>query len=137
MKWVWMLARWHVAAKSRMVLRRLRLGYLSLPLILVAIAAGGIIGHPALAAIDLPDPGFSIAMRDGLITATFSEQTDDAVLNTAVPELIAKRVQAVSLRGAPVRNLDLFARMKTLKGLDICGTQVRDLGVLAGLSGLR
>jgi membrane-associated phospholipid phosphatase len=79
----------------------------------------------------------SIDTRDGLVTATCSDRTDDDALAAVVPQLIAHHVQSIVLRGAPVRDVGPLARMSTLRLLDISGTQVRDVTPLAGLTGLR
>jgi membrane-associated phospholipid phosphatase len=79
----------------------------------------------------------SIDSRDGLVTATCSDRTDDDALAAAVPQLIARNVQSIVLHGAPVRDLGPLARMPSLKLLDIGGTQVRDVTPLAGLTDLR
>jgi Leucine-rich repeat (LRR) protein/membrane-associated phospholipid phosphatase len=79
----------------------------------------------------------SVEMVDGLLTATFSDRADDAVLAARLPALIANGVEAVSLRGAPVQDLRPLARMTRLKALDLCGTLVRDVSPLAGLTNLR
>ncbi|MEA2740530.1 MAG: large repetitive protein [Acetobacteraceae bacterium] len=80
--------------------------------------------------------GVSIETKDGLVTATFSERTDDAGLAAAVPYLVARGVRSILLRAAPLRDIGPLARMSGLQALDICGTQVRDLTPLAGLTGL-
>ncbi|MBC7637966.1 MAG: hypothetical protein H7251_20460, partial [Acetobacteraceae bacterium] len=49
--------------------------------------------------------GFVLSRQDGLLTATFMDGTDDATLLQALPMLAARSVQAVSLRGAQVRDL--------------------------------
>jgi hypothetical protein len=79
----------------------------------------------------------AVAPKDGLLTATFSDQTDDAALNAALPAMLASNVQSVVLHGAPVRDLHPLARMTALKALDLGGTQVRDLAPLRGLTGLQ
>src|SRR3984885_1909859 len=80
---------------------------------------------------------WSIDSRDGLVTATFSDRTDDDAIAAAVPQLIRRGVQSIVLRGAPVRDLGPLAGISGLKMLDISGTQVRNLAPLAGLTGLR
>ena len=100
--------------------------FLGSRLLVLGFLAGGVIqtigNNESLAAIDLPGQTVALAIKDGLLTATFSDRTDDETLNAAIPGLVAKGVQAVSLRGAPVRNVTAFSGMAGLKGLDICGT---------------
>src|SRR4249919_1230722 len=90
------------ASRSGTVSRRLRndnswLGCLLFVLVSTSIVAGVTTQHPSLASIELPSQAVSFATKDGLLTATFSENTDDAALNAAIPALVAKGVQAVSL----------------------------------------
>lgn len=82
---------------------------------------------------ELPAPTASrptIEQRGGLLTAVFSDRTDDGALAAAVPDLIAKGVVSVALRAAPIKDLRPLGRMTQLTSLDICGTQVRDLSPL-------
>jgi Leucine-rich repeat (LRR) protein/membrane-associated phospholipid phosphatase len=79
----------------------------------------------------------SVEVRDGLVTATFSDRTDDAALAAAVPGLIVKGVESINLRGAPVQDMRPFARMTKLRELNLCGTLVRDVSPLSGLTDLR
>jgi membrane-associated phospholipid phosphatase len=79
----------------------------------------------------------AIDTRDGLVTATCSDRTDDDALAAVVPQLVARHVQSIVLRGAPVRDLGPLATLSSLRLLDISGTQVRDVTPLAGLTGLR
>lgn len=79
----------------------------------------------------------AIEAKDGLLTATFSDRTDDSVLRAAIPGLVAKGVQSIVLRGTPVHDIQLLARFPGLRALDIGGTQVRDLAPLEGLTGLQ
>jgi Leucine-rich repeat (LRR) protein/membrane-associated phospholipid phosphatase len=88
------------------------------------------------AGLELVSQDMSVEVKDGLITATFSERTEDAAFVAAVPYLIARDVQSVSLRGAPVHDIGPLAKMTGLRALDISGTQVRDLAPLAGLTNL-
>ena len=93
--------------------------------------------QPSLASLGPSAQDIAFATKDGLLTATFPDTTDDAALNAAIPVLVAKGVQAVSLRGAPVRNIGPVADLASLRTLDICGTQVRDVAGLAALTSLR
>jgi len=56
--------------------------------------------------------GFVLSMQDGLLTATFVDGTDDAALLQALPALALRNVQAISLRGAPVRDLRALTALK-------------------------
>jgi len=93
---------------------------------------GPALPSPRPAGVDI-----AVAPKDGLLTAIFSDQTDDAALNAALPALLANNVQSIVLHGAAVRDLHPLARMTALQALDIGGTQVRDLTPLRGLTGLR
>jgi Leucine-rich repeat (LRR) protein/membrane-associated phospholipid phosphatase len=79
----------------------------------------------------------SVGVKNGLLTATFSDRTDDDVLKAVVPTLIAEGVQSINLAGAPVRDLTPLMAMTGLKALDLRGTHVRDVAPLAGLVGLQ
>jgi Leucine-rich repeat (LRR) protein/membrane-associated phospholipid phosphatase len=92
---------------------------------------------PATASSEAIGQNVSVELRDGLLTATFSVRTDDAALAAVVPALIARGVQSVNLRGAPVQDLRPLAQMTKLKELDLCGTLVRDVTPLSGLSDLK
>jgi membrane-associated phospholipid phosphatase len=78
-----------------------------------------------------------VEIDNGLLTATFSDQTDDAALAAALPGLIGRGVESINLRGAPIRELRPISRFTGLKELNLSGTQVRDLGPLAGMANLR
>jgi membrane-associated phospholipid phosphatase len=78
-----------------------------------------------------------LEMDEGLLTANFSDQTDDTALSAALPGLIARGVEHVNLRGAPIHDLRPLSHFSGLKELNLSGTQVRDLGPLAGLVNLR
>jgi Leucine-rich repeat (LRR) protein/membrane-associated phospholipid phosphatase len=78
-----------------------------------------------------------LAPQDGLLTATFSERTDDAALKASIPALAAQGVEAIHLRGAPVTDLRPLTGLTGLQLLDLRGTQVRDLTPLANLRRLR
>jgi Leucine-rich repeat (LRR) protein/membrane-associated phospholipid phosphatase len=79
----------------------------------------------------------SVGVKNGLLTATFSDRADDDVLKAVVPTLIAEGVQSINLAGAPVRDLTPLMAMTGLKALDLRGTHVRDVAPLAGLVGLQ
>jgi len=79
----------------------------------------------------------SVGVKNGLLTATFSDRTDDDVLRAVVPTLIAQGVQSLNLAGAPVRDLTPLTAMTGLKALDLRGTHVRDVAPLASLAGLQ
>lgn len=81
--------------------------------------------------------GVTLETRDGLLTATFPEASDETVLRAVVPELAARGVRAVSLHGASVQDTRALAGLPELIALDISGTQVRDLQPLAQLTGLQ
>jgi hypothetical protein len=72
-----------------------RLGCLLFILTLAWVVAGAATERASLASIELANQDVSFATKDGLLTATFSETTDDAALNAAIPALVAKGVQAV------------------------------------------
>ena len=82
-------------------------------------------------------PEFSVVVQNGLLTAVFADGTTDVGLTSALPMLSAKSVQAVSLRGAPVRDIRALTGLATLRSLDICGSLVRDATSLAGLTSLQ
>ena len=90
---------------------------------------------PAAAALDKQI--VTVAMQNGLLVATFTDRADDASLEAAVPELAALGVQAISLRGTPVRDMSPLSVLKQLKTLDICGTLVRSVAPLAGVASLK
>jgi Leucine-rich repeat (LRR) protein/membrane-associated phospholipid phosphatase len=113
------------------------LGLLLFLLVLVGIVPGASLEAPSLVSADVLGQNVSVEMKDGLLTATFSDGTDDAVLRAALPALIAQGAQAISLRGAPVQNVGPLAGMTGLRDLDLSGTQVRNLAPLGGLTGLR
>lgn len=92
---------------------------------------------PPAGLVEAPNQDVAIEAKDGLLTATFSDRTDDSVLRAAVPGLVAKGVQSINLHGAPVRDIGLLANFPGLKALDLGGTQVRDLAPLRGLTGLQ
>jgi Leucine-rich repeat (LRR) protein/membrane-associated phospholipid phosphatase len=126
---------------SRVRVRRgwlLSFSILALAILALSILAGA---SPSIG-VEPSSPGsfsrdWSIDTRDGLVTATFSDRTDDDAIAAAVPQLIRRGVQSIVLRGAPVRDLGPLAGISGLKMLDISGTQVRNLAPLAGLTGLR
>jgi len=78
-----------------------------------------------------------IEARDGLITATFNDRTDDSVLRAALPDLVAKGVQSINLHGSPVSDSVLLAGIPGLIALDLGGTQVRNLAPLQSLASLQ
>ena len=55
----------------------------------------------------------TIEQRGGLLTAVFSDRTDDGALAAAVPDLIAKGVVSVALRAAPIKDFARLARMNS------------------------
>jgi Leucine-rich repeat (LRR) protein/membrane-associated phospholipid phosphatase len=113
------------------------LGLLLFLLVLVGTVPGLSLENPTLISTERPGQDVSIEMKDGLQTAAFSDESDDAVLRDALPALIARGVQSISLRGAPVRDIGPLSSMTDLKLLDLGGTQVRNLAPLAGLVSLR
>src|SRR5665213_1728525 len=60
--------------------RRLLFGFA-----LVSIVAGAVPETASQAAVELPGQGVSFTMKDGMLTATFADTTDDAALNAAIP----------------------------------------------------
>lgn len=82
-------------------------------------------------------PPVPITMEDGLPAVFFPAGTDDAALAAAVPELAARGIQAVNLRGAPVRDIRPLTAIKGLRSLNLSGTLVRDLSPLARMTELR
>jgi len=108
---------------------------------LIRLAVAGFLagsGIPLCDAVTVPvSQPVAVEMKDGLLTATFSDRTDDAALAAAVPALIVQGVQAISLRGAPVQTIAPLAALVDLRSLDLRGTQVRDVTALAGLPGLQ
>lgn len=92
---------------------------------------------PPAPAAETGVPDLVIETKDGLVTATFSDRTDDAALLAALPSLATKHVESLILRGAPIRDGRGFARLTDLKALDLTGTQLRDIAPLAGLTNLR
>jgi Leucine-rich repeat (LRR) protein/membrane-associated phospholipid phosphatase len=113
-----------------------RVGLKLLPIIVLfsATIPGVSLEAPAPSGPVIQD--LSVETRDGLLTATFAEPTDDAALKAAAPYLIAKSIQAINLHGAPVQDITPLAKLTGLKTLDISGTRVRDLTPLATLTGL-
>ena len=149
----WRVMDWRVM-DSRGDFRDWRIGCARLARLLAlvfAAASAGLAAVPCTAAVTpgstmavSASPGstaigvdIAVAPKDGLLTATFSDQTDDAALSAALPGLLTSNVQSVVLHGAPVRDIRPLARMIALKGLDLGGTQVRDLTPLRGLTGLQ
>jgi membrane-associated phospholipid phosphatase len=108
-------------------------------LMLIGSAPGFSVEPPSTAssAPVLPTRAVSVEVKDSLITATFSDRTDDGALAAAVPALIAKGVESVNLRGAPVQDIRPLARMSKLKELNLCGTLVRDVSPLSRLIDLK
>ena len=86
---------------------------------LAGIAAIAPPRRPSFAAANLAEQEVSIATKDGLLTATFSERTDDSILNASIPALAEAGVQAVSLRGAPVRDMRSFTPLASRYALDV------------------
>jgi Leucine-rich repeat (LRR) protein/membrane-associated phospholipid phosphatase len=125
----------------------LRPGALRAGLWSVALACGLLLlplvhpmGHAPLAMVDSTKamvPGLTFEVRDGLLTATLPDGADDTVLAAALPSLMARGVRAVSLHGAPIRDITPLAQLPGLLMLDAAGTRVRDLTPLAGLTGLQ
>src|SRR6202453_83547 len=72
---------------------RFRLPGLLFVLAVICIAAALIEENPSAVAMAAPAQGYSIAIKDGLLTGTFLEMTDDNVLIAAIPDLIANGVQ--------------------------------------------
>ena len=109
--------------------------------LLIRLAMAGLLAgsgmHPSQGATGLVSRDVAVETKDGLLTATFSDRTDDAALAAAVPELIDRGVQAISLRGAPVQTIAPLAGLNDLRVLDLRGTQVRDVTSLAGLARLQ
>lgn len=140
MTWLAPTGHWRTNALSRAcVLSRagvwaIRLGCV---LGLTGILVGTMDASPSLAATLTATPDFAVARQDGLLTAVFASTTDDAALTATLPALSDIGVQAISLRGAPVRDIRPLARLVGLKALDISGTQVRDITPLSGLAGLQ
>jgi membrane-associated phospholipid phosphatase len=108
-------------------------------LLLIGSAPGFGVEPPSTASSSpvLPARAVSVEVKDSLITATFSDRTDDAALAAAVPALIAKGVESVNLRGAPVQDIRPLERMTKLKELNLCATLVRDVSPLSRLIDLR
>jgi membrane-associated phospholipid phosphatase len=113
------------------------LGLLLFVLVLVGTVPGVGLETPSLVSADVPSQDPTVETKDGLLTAAFSDRTDDAVLRSALPGLIPQGIQAISLRGAPVQDIGPLAAVTGLKALDLSGTQVRNLAPLARLTGLR
>ena len=113
------------------------LGRLACVLTLAGTVGCGVQQNRSMVMFAPPDQDLSVADKDGLLTATFSDATDDAILNAVLPTLVARGVQSITLRGAPVRDIRPLAGIVGLKALDISGTQVRDLTPLAALTGLK
>ena len=74
---------------------------------------------PSLVSAERPGQDVSVEMKDGVLTATFSDEVDDAALRAILPALAARDVQSISLRGAPVRDIEPLAGMTGLKALEI------------------
>lgn len=85
----------------------------------------------------LASPPIQITMEDGLPAVFFPPGTDDATLAEAVPELASRGVQAINLRGAPIRDIRPLTKIEGLRSLNLSGTLVRDLSPLAHLTDLR
>src|ERR1700676_1934456 len=94
-----------VVSVSRRGPRRVWQRRLLCVLTLAWIVAGFVPKNSSQASIETESPDVSFTTKDGMLTATFSEMTEDAELDAAIPALIARGVQAVSLRRAPVRNI--------------------------------
>ncbi len=106
--------------------------------VVAILTALGFARVPAAARVaEAMPPQVTVTVHDGMRTATFLETIDDAALRAAIPDLIARGVEAVVLRKAPIRDVQPLANMATLRSLNLSGTQVRDLGPLAGLTELR
>jgi membrane-associated phospholipid phosphatase len=114
-----------------------RLGFVLILMIIAGTVPSVGLETRSLVALEHVDQTVAIESRDGLLTAVFSDGTDDAALRAALPALIAQRTQSISLRGAPVRDIGPLAGIASLQSLDLSGTQVRNLAPLAGLIGLR
>jgi Leucine-rich repeat (LRR) protein len=78
----------------------------------------------------------TVEARNGLLTATFSDRTNDAALKATVPGLIAMGVEAINLRGTPVQDIRPLTAITGLKALDLRGTRVRDVTPLLDLTQL-
>jgi Leucine-rich repeat (LRR) protein/membrane-associated phospholipid phosphatase len=104
-------------------------------LVLLVAGGGPAFGadSPSLASTRQNGLTLSIETKDGMLTATFQEQTDDEALRSAVPAMVANNVQAINLRGTPLVDISPLVKMTGLKALDISGTQVQDLRPLAAL----
>jgi membrane-associated phospholipid phosphatase len=129
-----------VRKRTRLPAKRIVVRLMARLCLLVLILAGAIgPSHPAWAAAPTPPSPQAplLETKTGLLTATFSDRTDDAALRAALPALIAQGVQSINLRGAPVRDIRPLAGAITLKALDLRGTQVRDVTPLAALTGLQ
>jgi Leucine-rich repeat (LRR) protein/membrane-associated phospholipid phosphatase len=113
------------------------LGFLLFLLVLVGTVPGVGLETPSLVSAESPGQDVAVETKDGLLTATFSEGTDDAVLRAALPGLIAQGTQSISLRGTPVQDVGPLAGLTSLRALDLNGTQVRNLAPLSGMTGLR
>jgi membrane-associated phospholipid phosphatase len=107
--------------------------------ILIGSQAGVGVAAPstAPAAPELISQDVFVEVKDGLLTATFSDRTDDTALAAIVPVLVAQGVESINLRGAPVQDMRPLTRMTKLKELNLCGTLVRDVSPLSGLTDLR
>jgi Leucine-rich repeat (LRR) protein/membrane-associated phospholipid phosphatase len=105
-------------------------------LLLFGTAPGVTRDIPSRISLELTTRDMLVETKDGLVTAIFSERTDDTTLRAAVPYLLAKGVQSITLRGAAIWDLAPLAKMASLKALDISGTQVRNLAPLTGMTAL-
>ena len=115
----------------------IRPGFLLFLFIFMGSFPGFSLEKPQAGSTDPLSQDVSVETRDGLLTATFSDRTDDGVLRAALPALVAQGVRSISLRGAPVHDLRLIAGLAGLQALDLSNTQVRDLAPLAGLTSLQ
>ena len=128
------LARRNVATVTRVGLRS---GLLLFLLMFIGPVRGFSLETPQAASTEPFNQEVSVEIRDGLLTATFSDRTDDGVLRAALPALVSQGVQSINLHGSPVHDMRLIAGLSGLKALDLSGTQVRDLAPLAALTGLQ
>lgn len=125
----------YVTAKRAFLRYVLVLFLLMAPALLSVVSA-----HAQTKGVDPLDAAMSDVIfetKDGLLTATFSERTDDAALAAAVPSLIAREVESLNLRSAPIRDGRVLGRLTQLKELNLAGTQLRDVAALSPLTRLR
>lgn len=128
----------HLTISWLRLVRRPALGAVRTGVVLLGLTCAGMASALALQTSQAQaSADFTVEVKDGLLTATFSDFTDDAALRAALPGLAARGVESLTLRGAPVSDLRLLTGMAGLKALDISGTQVRDISPLATLTGLR